>query len=151
MEPAAANVEEALDRAGLEYRAEANKSDASTQKAVAALAQPAQSAAEQLGNLTNEQLAGLIVGLAVLFLPKLDKRLVYEEAEQAEIAKAAVPVLNKYFPDGGLPCELVLLGTLAVITAPKLMSARGAPSKSVGGTAAGDGAVASTPSEKKAA
>lgn len=141
-----ATVDTALKSAALEYEAEAAREGAATRKAVEQL-HAATEAAASAGDVTHEQLAGLLIGVACLFTPSLDKRLTYSEAEQEKIAAAAVPVLKKYFPDGGLPCELVFIGALAVITAPKLLPARGGAQD--GGSESA--AVAPAPEERAAA
>lgn len=116
-----ANVEAALDQAGLEYRAEANAAAQPTAKAVDAL--NAQQSPPPGGTAGSQALAQVLVNFLGVTLPKLDRRLVYSDTEQAQIAAAAAPVIDKYFPDAALPVELVLLGVVATITLPKLMVA----------------------------
>jgi hypothetical protein len=116
-----ANVEAALDQAGLEYRAETNAAAQPTAKAVEQL--QAQQSPAPGGSEGSQALAQVLVNFIAMTLPKLDKRLVYSDAEQAQIAAAAAPVIDKYFPDASLPVELVFFGVVATITAPKLMVA----------------------------
>lgn len=116
-----ASVEAALDQAGLEYRAEANAAAQSTAKAVDQL--QAQQAPPPGGTANSQVFAQALVNFLAVTLPKLDSRLVYTETEQAQIAAAAAPVLDKYFPDAALPVELAFIVVVATITAPKLMAA----------------------------
>lgn len=116
------SVETALEQAGLEFRAEASKSEAPQQKAQAAQAAAENGPAAAAAELTNETLAGLVTGVAAALLPMVDRRLQYSPEEQAAVAQPLKLVFDKYFPDGAAPIELVLVATCIAVTAPKLLS-----------------------------
>jgi hypothetical protein len=120
-----------LDRAGTEYRAQAAASEKPVNKAVAEL-EAAQQPAPPLA-MSYDQVAALLVRAVALLLPKLDSRLVYTPEEQAQLAAATAPVLEKWLPPNLVGPELALIATATILTLPKLKSPPKADSPAGGG------------------